>query len=47
VRSELDTLAKADRLATLYSNLEGRKITRPDAVDRALAETIERLVAWA
>lgn len=43
VRPELGTIAKADLLAALYSDKEGRKVTRPDAVDRALAETIERL----
>lgn len=43
VRPELETLAKADQVAALYSALDRRKVTRPDAVDRALAETIERL----
>lgn len=43
VRPELGTIDKADQVAALYSNLDGRKVTRPDAVDRALAETIERL----
>lgn len=45
VRPELGTIAKADQLAALYSTLDGRKVARPDAIDRALAEAIERLRA--
>ena len=45
VRPELGTIAKADQVAALYSTLDGRKVARPDAIDRALAEAIERLRA--
>lgn len=45
IRKSLKTRQKADRLTDLQSKLMGMKVQRPDVIDRALAEAIERAEA--